>query len=144
VTGDLVQRGLRNEFFLLPSQPAKIGLTWTVADSLEIPYADSKLKQYDSTIYKIAERMEYEGLDCLKIEAVSTAKISGEFVQQGMQIEMTRTTTANSVIYFALEKGLYVSVETTSIANGQVYIPDAAMTIPQKITGKSSTKVIFN
>jgi len=144
VTGNLIQKSLQNEFFKLPDQPVKMGETWTVLDSLEIPYADSKLKQKETTVYKIAERTKYEGLDCIRIEAVSKAKISGEFVQQGMQIEMTRETTANSVIYFAIEKGMYISVETTSTANGQVYIPDAAMTIPQKMSGKSSTKVVFN
>jgi hypothetical protein len=144
ITGEMTQKGMINQFFELPDHAVKKGDTWTVATSTDIPYASSTLKSEVSTVYTVGEKVKMDGLDCLKIDAVSTQKLSGEFEQQGTQIELTRDTKSTEVIYFALEKGMYISIEATSVGNTQIYIPAAAMTIPQEIKSKQSLKVAFN
>lgn len=144
ISGDMVQKGMGQQFFDLPDHPVKIGETWTVKDSMDIPYAGSKLKNIDTSIYTIVGREEKDGMDCLKIELAGKRNLSGEFEQQGTQIELTRQTESKGIIYFALDRGFYISIESTSSATGQIYVSEAAITIPQTITGKSFLTVVFD
>jgi hypothetical protein len=144
VSGDMVQKSIGNQFFELPDHPVKIGESWTAKTSYDIPYGGGILKQQETTTFTVMERAKNNGLDCLKINVVGTGNLSGEFEQQGMQLELTRDTKSTGVIWFAIEKGMYVSLESVSTATGQVYVPAASMTIPQSTSAKLSLKVLFN
>lgn len=144
VTGQMIQAGMSDQFFMLPDHPVKIGEPWTLRDSSEIPYGGSKLKKVGTTTYTAGETTNKDGMECLKIDVTAISKLSGEFEQQGNQLELTRETKSTGVIYFALKRGMYVSMESTSVGNSQINIPSASMTIPQEITSKLSLKVIFN
>jgi len=144
ITGELTQKGMSNQFFELPDHAVKIGETWTVKNNSDIPYAGSTLKSEVSTIYTVIENVKKDGMDCLKIEAAGVQKLSGEFEQAGNQLELTRETKSSSVIWFALEKGMYISMESTSAGTSQIFVPAAGVTIPQEITGKSTVKVVIN
>jgi hypothetical protein len=135
---------MKNQFFELPDHPVKIGEAWTVKSNLDIPYGGSSLKQEETTIYTASEKVEKDGLACLKIEFTSTAKLSGELEQQGTKLELTRETKSTGTIWFAIEKGMYISMEVAATAAGQVYVPAASVSIPQEITSKMIVAVIFN
>ena len=144
VTGQMIQAGMSDQFFMLPDHPVKIGETWTVKDSSDIPYGSNTLKKVGTTTYTAVETAAKDGMDCLRIDVKATVKLSGTFEQQGMQMELTRETKSTGVIYFAFEKGMFINIETTSVGHSEVNVPAASMTIPQDITSKSSIKVIFN
>ena len=144
VTGQMVQASMSDQFFMLPDHPVKIGETWTVKDSSDIPYGSYTLKKAGTTTYTAVETATKDGMDCLKIDVTASVKLSGTFEQQGNQLELTRETKSTGVIYFAIEKGRYINIETTSVGHSEINVPAASMTIPQEITGKSSLKVVFN
>ncbi len=144
VTGVMVQQSIGNQFFELPDHPVKIGDSWTAKATYDIPYGEGALKQEETTIFTVLEKVNINGLECLKINGQGTGTLSGEFEQQGMKLELSRDTKTTGTIYFAIEKGIYVSLESTSAATGQVYIPSASITIPQSINSKLSLKVVFN
>jgi hypothetical protein len=143
VNGDMVQKSISNQFFELPDHPVKIGDSWTATTTNDIPYGGGTLKQEETTVFTVSEKVKKDGLDCLKISAEGTGKVSGEFEQQGMQIELTRDTKTTGTIWFAVEKGMYISMESTSASRGEAYIPAAAITIPQNISSRMSLKVVF-
>ncbi|MCX6226542.1 MAG: DUF6263 family protein [Bacteroidia bacterium] len=143
VNGDLIRESMKNQFFELPDHPVKIGESWTVKTNINIPYGGSTLKQEENTIYKASEKVEKNGLVCLKIDFSSTAKLTGVLEQQGNQLELTRDTKSTGTIWFALEKGMYISMEVDAAATGQIYVPAASVTIPQEIKSKMAVAVVF-
>jgi hypothetical protein len=144
INGEMIQKGMAMQFFKLPDHPVKMGESWSAKDSINIPYQGSTLKNVDSTTATVVDQVKIDGLECLKISLEGTATLTGQFEQQGSQIELSRQTTVAGTIYFSLEKGMYVSIESTSNATGQIYVEAAGVTIPQTVTGKSSVKVVFN
>ena len=144
VTGELVQKGMSDHFFKLPDHPVKIGETWAIKDSAGIPYGGSTLKKVGTTTYSAVEKVNIDGSDCFKIDITAIEKLSGEFEQQGTQIELTREKTSTGVIYFALDKGMYISMESTSVGSSQIYVAAAGITIPQEIKSKLSLNVVFD
>jgi hypothetical protein len=144
ITGELIQKGMKEQFFKLPDHPVKIGETWTIKDSTEIPYAGSTLKSVTSTTYTAAEKVDKDGLECLRIDISASSKLTGEFEQQNTQIELTREIKSTGVMFFALEKGMYLSIESTSVGTSEIYIPANGSKIPQQINGKQSMKVVFD
>jgi hypothetical protein len=144
VNGELIKGSMKNQFFELPDHPVKIGEAWTVKNSLDIPYGGSTLKQEETTIYTATEKVDKDGLACLKIDFTSTANLSGELEQGGNKLELTRETKSTGTIWFAIEKGMYVSMEVTATATGQVYVPAASVSIPQEIKSKLTVAVLFN
>lgn len=144
VNGDMIQKSISTQFFELPDHPVRIGESWTVKTTNDIPYGGGTLKQEETTTFTVLEKVNMEGMDCLKINAEGTGKLSGVFEQMGTQLELTRDSKSTGTIYFAVEKGMYIFLESTSASKGQVYVPAAAMTIPQDISSKMSLKVNFN
>ena len=144
MNGDLIRESMKNQFFELPDHPVKTGESWTVKSSIDIPYGGNTMKQEETTIYKASEKVEKNGLACLKIDFTSTAKLTGELEQQGNQLELTRETKSTGVIWFALEKGMYISMEVSAAATGQIYGPAASISIPQEIKSKMAVAVVFN
>jgi hypothetical protein len=144
VTGAMTQKNMINVFFELPDHPVKMGETWTVKTSEDIPYAGSTLKSEVSTTYTATETVKKDGLNCLRIDAIGVQKLTGKFEQQGTELELTRDTKSVEVIYFAIDKGMYLSIEATSTGASQIYVPVASMTIPQEITSSQTVKVTFN
>jgi hypothetical protein len=140
---DYIERTLKNEFIKLPDHPVKAGETWTLQDTMEIPIGGGIIRQEESVTYTVAEKVTLDGMECIRILVEGTGKMSGELEQQGMTLEITRTTKTTGVLYFALEKGFFHSMEYTSNALGEVYIPVASMSIPQKVTSKISLSTVF-
>jgi hypothetical protein len=143
LTGEMIQKSLGDQFFKLPDHPVKIGESWTVKDSVDIPYQGSILKSINTTTYTATEKVKMDGMECLKIDVTGLNNLSGEFEQQGTQIELTRETKSTEVVYFALDKGMYISIEATSNGSSQIYVAAASMTIPQELKSKMSTKTTF-
>ncbi|MFO7616369.1 MAG: hypothetical protein R6V75_03890 [Bacteroidales bacterium] len=141
---DYVERSIRNEFIKLPEHPVKAGETWSLQDTMEIPIGGGALQQEESITFTVGEKVTLDGLDCIRITAEGTSKMYGEMEQQGMTLEITRQTKTTGVLYFALEKGFFHSMEYTSNAVGEVFIPVASMSIPQKLTTKLSLSTVFD
>lgn len=144
ITGDLTQRAMSNQYIELPDHPVKTGESWTSKNSTDIPYSGGQLKSEETNTYTVTEKVKMDGMDCLKIDATGVEKLTGGFEQQGTQLELTRETKSSGVIYYALDKGMYISMEYTSTGNSQIYVPAASITIPQEIKGKLSLKVVFD
>ncbi|MBT3241860.1 MAG: hypothetical protein HN352_01845 [Bacteroidetes bacterium] len=143
VTPDVFKMGLEQLFFILPDEPVKKGSTWTEEISNEMPYSGGTLSTTGQMIYEVLEKIIVEGHNCFKIKGTAETKTSGTFEQQGTEIILNRTTKINSDIIFSIDKGMYLSTVTSTITDGIIDVPAANMTMPQKITGKSSVKVIF-
>jgi len=135
---------MANQFAELPEHPVKTGDTWTTNNSYEFPYSGGTLKQEETAVYTVAEKVNKDGLECLKLDVSGVEKLSGKFEAQGTEVEMTRETKSTGIIYFAIEKGMYVSMEYTSKGSSQIYVPAASMTIPQEIKSKVTLAVVFN
>jgi hypothetical protein len=144
LTGELVQKGVEQEFTKFPEGPVKMGKSWNTKDSTEVPYGGSSLKSIVETKYTPKDRVKIDGMDCLKIEFEGKESLSGTFEQQGAEIEISRQTTSTGVLIFAIDKGMVVSIEGSSTGATQIYIAAASMTIPQNMTTKSSMTVKFD
>ncbi len=144
MNGDQISKTLGQQFMRVPDHAIKLKESWNTKDSTEVPYAGSKLTNVSDTKYTAKEVTKLDGMECLVIEYTESAKLTGTFEQQGMEIELTRQTTATGTILFALEKGMFVSMDGNSVSNSQIYVSAAGMTIPQEMKGKSSIKVVFD
>ncbi len=143
VNGELIKGGMPQLFFKIPDEPIKVGSTWSEPIESETPYGGGVLTTKGTVEYVVLERAEIEGMDCFKIQATSSSKTSGEFQQQGMDISLDRNGKSTSLLVFAIEKGFYVSQESSTIADGLVDVPAANLTIPQTIKSTSKVTVTF-
>jgi len=143
ITGEIYKQGVEQIFFAVPEEPIKVGSTWSENVDSEVGYGGGKLKTTGTVEYVVLERTEVDGMDCFKIQATGNTKTTGEFQQQGMDITMDRTGKSSSTFLFAIDKGFYISTESSSISEGIVDVPAAGMSIPQSIKAKSSITVEF-
>jgi hypothetical protein len=132
---------IENTFFDMPEQPVKVGDTWSEEDSTEIPIGESKLSSQGTTIYRVVEEVEMDGLQCLKIEIDGEQTMSGEFEQNGMPLALSRSTKSTGTIYFAYEKGMYTQMDVTSEGNGIINVLSAGMELPQTIQTQTKVRV---
>jgi len=131
-------------FMALPEKPVKPGATWTdeLVENIPMP-GDGNLKVTTHFTYKLLEQTEYNGFNCVKINAELSQTLSGNFEQQGMLLTMDMKGKGNGTIYFAYEKGMVINSETTSLLDGVVFVEAAGMEIPIVNESKSTTVVKF-
>ena len=140
VTKDVFEQSIKQFFFALPDGPVKKGSTWTEEINTELPYSGGKLTTKGSVEYEILEKLKVDGYDCFKIQGNGNVNTSGTFEQQGMEINLNRDSKTTSTIIFAIDKGIYLSIENTSVTDGVVDVPAANITMPQSIKTISSFK----
>jgi len=143
ITKDAYIIGAKASFPLLPENPVKFGDTWTESDEQEVPMEGGTIKIVSNSTYTLIEEIIKDGLDCVKIEVSSTVKTTGNFEQQGMLLKIDRESKATETIHFAYKKGMYLSREGASTAEGIITVESMGMEMPQKITGKSNVTVKF-
>ncbi|MCD6332099.1 MAG: hypothetical protein J7L89_02390, partial [Bacteroidales bacterium] len=143
-TGTQAKEGVKRIFFSLPDHPVKVGDSWKDSTSTDFPFNGSTLHIKESTTYKIADQLTVDGFKCLKLEVAGLQNMSGDFEQNGMALSLTRETKTSGTILFAYEKGMYLSLDTESTAEGMVDVTAMGISIPQHIKSKSSVKVSFD
>ena len=139
--GDMFKQVASSSFIRLPDHPVKLGDSWTNADTTDMPYGGGNLKTTTSTTYLVIEKLEVEGMKCLKIDISGKSKTEGNFEQNGMELGLERNAATTGHMIFAYEKGMYLSQELTGTTDGIVDVPAAGMTIPQKIVSTTKTTV---
>lgn|GEM_PF-2292566 len=140
---ELYELGAKGSFFRLPEQPVKIGDSWTENEDRDIPLGGNTLKSENTTTYTLIEEVEWEGHECVKIEVTGVQKLSGDFEQNGTPLSLERETKTEGTIYFAHKKGMYLSMEMHSDAEGIITVVGAGMEIPQTMTTKANVIVKF-
>ena len=143
VDGDIYKQGIEQMFSELPEGPVKVGTTWQEEVSTETPYAGGTLKTSGTIDYTITEIKDIDGIACVIIQTVSNIKTSGAFQQQGMDLELNRTSKGDNTTAFAYKKGMFLSSEMSNIASGIIDIPSVNMSIPQDVKVTGSWKVEF-
>jgi hypothetical protein len=141
MVGEMYEQIVHGAFFKLPDHPVKLGDSWVNNDSTDMPYGGGNLKTTSSTTYLVTEKLEVDGMKCLRIDLTAKSKTSGSFEQQGMELGLERNATSTGHVIFAYEKGIYLSQEVVAKTDGIIDVPAAGMTIPQKITSTTKTVV---
>lgn len=139
--GEMFKQVASSSFIPLPDHPVKLGDSWVDKDSTDVPYGGGTLTTTSSTTYLVTEKLEVDGMKCLRIDITAKSNTEGSFEQQGMELGLERNATSTGHAIFAYEKGMYLSQEIVSNTDGIVDVPAAGMTIPQKITSTTKTVV---
>ena len=143
VDAQVFKLSIEHMFFELPSKPVKVGATWNMEVSNEKPYGDGLVTKSGIIDYTVTEIKIVDDLPCVIISSTGTIETSGKFQQEGMDLELKRTTKTLGKIVFAYTKGIFLSHESSSITTGGVDVPAMNMFIPQYIIGFSSIKLVF-
>jgi hypothetical protein len=143
MTEEIYRLGVKQTFPRLPEKPIKVGDSWSDVQDTDIPLGDYVLTSHSDTKYTLLEEVKKDGIDCLKIEVSGKGTMTGDFEQQGTALTMERETTTEGFMYFAFKKGMFLSVEVESIAEGVITVTDAGIDLPQTITSKGAVSVIF-
>ena len=144
LTKELYELGMKANFFKLPEKPVKIGDTWADTDSTDIPIGESTLKSEDETNYTVIAEVKIDGYDCLKIESNGISRLTGDIEQSGTTLNLDRETKSKGTLYFAYKIGMFVSIEAESNSAGIITIVSTGMEVPQTITSKGTTTVVFS
>ena len=94
----------------LPDKRVDIGSKWSSRRKAEIEIPGGKNVIETFYDFKIAEETNFEGFKCLKIEAEYTQTLTGNGVNQGFEFTQKGEGKGKEVIYFAFEKGIYLSI----------------------------------
>jgi hypothetical protein len=148
VTGDtmteaLYRLGVEQSFPMLPEKPVKAGDSWSDIQDIEVPLGSYVLNSHSDTKYTLIEEVKKDGFDCLKIETAGKETLTGDFEQQGTALSLERVTTSKGFMYFAHKKGMFLSVEIESNAEGIITVIDAGIDLPQTMNSKGTVSVRF-
>ena len=143
VTGEMYEQVPGSSFIKLPDNAVKPGDSWDDNNSREMPYGGGTLKTETNFTYLVSEKLTIEGEECLRIEITGTARTSGNFEQQGMLIGIDRSSKSSGHLFFAYNKGMYISMDLVTKTDGLVTVESAGMTIPQTINSTTKTTVSF-
>ena len=143
LTETLYRLGVEQTFPMLPEKPVKLGDSWTDTQDIEVPLGAYVLNSHSDTTYTLIEEVKKDGLDCLKIAVAGTEILTGDFEQQGTALTIERETTSEGFLYFAYEKGMFLSMEIESNAEGIISVIDAGIDLPQTIASKGTVSVRF-
>lgn len=144
LTGKIMEMSMSEIFMELPDHPLKIGESWTITKTRDIPYGSSTLKNEETIVCTLAGKEKVNGLECARITTAGTEKLTGKLQQQGMELELTRETKSSGTLLFAIEKGMYVLVDGSSTASGDIYVSAMGITVTQSITGKMKVETVFD
>ncbi len=110
----------RDLFPALSEKPVKIGDSWIEEQEFTAPAGNMKVIIKAKTTHILAGLETVDGEECLKISTQSESEIAGDGVQDGMDLDMTATSNANGVWYFAYKKGILVKSESTTNLQGTI------------------------
>jgi hypothetical protein len=144
LSGKIMELSMGEIFMNVPDHPLKIGETWTINKTRDIPYGSNTLKNEETIVCTLAGREKVNGLECARITTAGTEKLSGKLEQQGMELELTRETKSTGTLLFAIDKGMYVLVDGTSTATGDIYVSSMGVTVNQSIAGKMKVETVFD
>lgn len=126
----------------LAPKPVKINDTWNSLETAPLELSGGKMNitfDTDYTFTGMEKKMEF---DCMKISGKCTFKIKGTVTLQGANIDMERTGTTDSTIYFAYKEGFIVEVSEESKGNMLIYIPAINQDINMPFTGSVNISYI--
>ena len=144
ITGEMYKTIAKQVFFRLPDHPVKIGDTWTNEENSDMPYGGGTLKTESSTVYVVLEKLEVDGMACVKLDVVGKSKTTGEFQQGGMDLVMDRNAITTGHVIFAINEGMFLSMQMDSKTHGIIDVPIASIQIIQDISSDTSIEVNFN
>ena len=144
LTEETYKMAVEGFFIKLPENNTKIGESWIDDQTQEVPIGGGILKVTGKTSYTLLEEVEKNGFKCLKIGIEGVSNVSGNLEQNGMALTLDRETTITGNMYFAIEKGMYIAVETESKAKGIIGVEAMGMEIPQNMLTKATMTVVFN
>jgi hypothetical protein len=143
INGDMYKTIASQIFFKLPDHPVKLGDNWTNKDSSDMPYGGGNLKTESSTLYVVVEKLEVDGKDCVKLDVTGKATTTGEFQQGGMDLSMDRTAISTGYVIFAINEGMFLSMQMESKTDDIIDIPVASIQIIQNIASSTAIDVKF-
>lgn len=139
------KRSLRSLFFKLPDNAA-IGDTWDDSNEVKSGFMGKDSERITKTTYtyKLAEKTTFEGTECYKIEVSFKKKIDASGTHQiGAKISEDSVENGKSTIYFAIEKGMYLSRTSKSLKEGEISMVGAG-DFPLSDEKKTELKIQFN
>lgn len=144
ITGEMYKTIATQMFFTLPDHPVMLGDTWTNEDNSDMPYGGGVLKTESSTVYVVLEKLEVDGKDCIKLDVTGKDRTTGEFQQNGTDLIMDRTSVSTGYVIFAINEGMFLSMQMESKTNGIIDVPIASIQIKQDITSSTTVEVNLN
>jgi hypothetical protein len=110
----------RGVFPDLSAKPVKIGDSWIEEQEFGAPAGNMDVTIKAKTTHTLAGLETVDGEECLKISMQSESEIAGEGVQDGMDLDMTATSNATGIWYFAYKKGVLVKLESSTNLQGTI------------------------
>lgn len=144
MTEAIYKLGVKQTFPRLPKKPVQVGDSWSDVQDTDVPLGSYTLTSHSDTTYTLLEEVEKDGFDCLKIEVFGKDTMGGDFEQQGTALTLERETTTKGFMYFAYKKGMFLSIEVESHADGIITVTDAGIDLPQTISSKGTVSIKFD
>lgn len=108
----------RHLFPRLPEKPVAIGESWSDVDEFDEAAGDGTVPLTISYTYTLLEETRKDGHDCLKIRGDYVVDLQGPLSTGGLELGLTLNGTGTETVFFALEKGMFLSQESRSQVEG--------------------------
>ena len=127
----------------LPGYPVKVGDSWESIDKVTEKTGSGEMVIVFNNINTFEGLEQYGGFDCMKINVVSTAVLSGEGEQDGYELITEGEISGTSTWYYAYKEGTYVGnvSEGSGKTETEVLGTPEEMVIPAKRTFKMTTMI---
>lgn len=128
-------------FPVFPEKEVKFGESWedefteTVTDE-----QGGKTTVITDVIYTLSEKTFRDNTECLKIDAKFNLKVNGKGKSQGTNFTITSEGNGSGIIYFDIDKGFILYMETTLGTKGEMLV--SRNTLP--LFSETTTNVSFN
>jgi hypothetical protein len=142
------ERTLKSEFDALfpdlAGVPVKVGGSWTTRDTINVEEGNSKIQITFKNDNTLVGYETVNGMECAKMTAVVTGKLTGEGEQGGAALIFEGDVTGEDTWYFAYKEGVFVKTSSTGTIKGTITAGGPqGMVIPMTQTTKLETALVM-
>ncbi len=124
----------------LPSNPVKIGETWSEEDTSKVKQGGMDININMKSTHTLEAMETMNGMECLKITTTSNGTLDGKGQQMGMDLNFEGDLEGNATWYFDYKKGSFVKSNTENFMEGTIAVSGQTnMTMP--ITQETKVEV---
>ena len=134
---------IREVFVVLPKNPIVIGETWSFTQEYTelIPGGEARITV--QCTYELLGEEKRGGFDCLKLGGEFSYVAEGEGSASGIDYVLRLDGEGSDVVHFVVAKGMILSVEGRSTAQGSAKSEELGMAIPMKHEYETRIDVVF-
>ena len=131
-----IENLFENAYIVFTSDPQQLGGSWTQEEDTTVNRNGMDIHSVTKTIYTLESMEEYNGFECLKINAATSGPLDGSGNQMGNEMTFEGDLESSQTVYFEYRTGMIIYISSELFIEATIAVHDMNLPFSQEITGE--------